>query len=199
MGFFFQEITGPGRSNGDLWVTDNAAYANSHRGPLRCFYKMWNCVTGTRNYSGRSHPRGNQPMNSVSQVDRVFRVAFPITFLIFNMVYWIVYWVWVVTNALFHLIIFILLLLIDLFIVQFIHSLLFSPPPLLVRWCTLNFTKITNENVQRNRGNMACGYNLKYIFFYLKYSMSKSILSISWGDISAHYIFNKSTRFIIEK
>ncbi|CAI9727246.1 gamma-aminobutyric acid receptor alpha-like [Octopus vulgaris] len=51
------EITGRGRSNGDLWVTDNAAYANSHRRPLRCFYKMWDCVTGTRNYSGRSHPR----------------------------------------------------------------------------------------------------------------------------------------------
>lgn len=88
------ELPSARRRNGDLWVTDTSVYITSRCCSWRWLSKLWVCVTGTRNYPGSRHPKSGEAMNSVSQVDKIFRIAFPLAFLVFNMVYWTIYWGW---------------------------------------------------------------------------------------------------------
>lgn len=57
-----------------------------------CCYMFWKCLIGSAAYrERRKRDRCYSSVNSVSQIDRVSRVVFPVSFLLFNVLYWVLY------------------------------------------------------------------------------------------------------------
>ena len=56
-----------------------------------CLSKFWNCLIGSSNYRTMKMMQSGGGMNSVSKIDTVARVLFPLTFLSFHIFYWISY------------------------------------------------------------------------------------------------------------
>ncbi|RUS78341.1 hypothetical protein EGW08_013892, partial [Elysia chlorotica] len=57
-----------------------------------CIRKMWSCLLSTRTRSFNKNVRNALGLNSVSKIDTMSRVLFPVAFLGLNIVYWILYW-----------------------------------------------------------------------------------------------------------
>lgn len=61
---------------------------------IRCLKMSWYCLTGTRNFHLHSTRHRHRRFNSVSQIDIVSRVLFPMAFLVLNVSYWVCYLYW---------------------------------------------------------------------------------------------------------
>ena len=57
-----------------------------------CCTKFYNCIKGSAEYRDmKMKSRRRDGVNSVSRIDTVSRVVFPIVFIAFNIFYWVVY------------------------------------------------------------------------------------------------------------
>ncbi|XP_059140166.1 gamma-aminobutyric acid receptor subunit alpha-6-like [Physella acuta] len=57
-----------------------------------CLMKMWRCIMSTRSHRFNKNVRNSLGLNSVSKIDKVARVMFPVVFCGLNIVYWMSYW-----------------------------------------------------------------------------------------------------------
>ncbi|KAK2148946.1 hypothetical protein LSH36_474g04060 [Paralvinella palmiformis] len=57
-----------------------------------CFYRFWKCLQGSSHYKKlmRRHSQ-RSGVNSVSKIDKMSRILFPLVFIMFNVIYWISY------------------------------------------------------------------------------------------------------------
>ena len=55
-----------------------------------CVTQLWHCVTGSVTYQLRRRSK-QTGINSVSKIDRVAKVLFPVSFVTFHVVYWMAY------------------------------------------------------------------------------------------------------------
>lgn len=53
--------------------------------------KCWRCFFGTRNIRPDHLVGSHFALNSVSQIDKISRIVFPVIFLLFNIFYWTIY------------------------------------------------------------------------------------------------------------
>ncbi|KAL5013033.1 hypothetical protein ScPMuIL_011584, partial [Solemya velum] len=58
---------------------------------LSCFRIFVNCIMGTKNYEFNRRTYKKVGLNSVSKIDRVSRILFPMAFVTFNIGYWALY------------------------------------------------------------------------------------------------------------
>jgi hypothetical protein len=57
-----------------------------------CCVKFWNCLLGSYSYRLKQRRQARfKNFNSVSKIDRISRIIFPILFLIFHILYWTLY------------------------------------------------------------------------------------------------------------
>lgn len=54
-------------------------------------FKCWNCFFGTKNVRDYRMSGPGIGLNSVSKIDKLSRIIFPVVFFAFNVLYWIVY------------------------------------------------------------------------------------------------------------
>ncbi|XP_023215415.1 gamma-aminobutyric acid receptor alpha-like [Centruroides sculpturatus] len=58
-----------------------------------CCYQFWNCILGSETYRAEmlSRVQGKDAINSVSKIDQISRILFPLSFVLLNIFYWLFY------------------------------------------------------------------------------------------------------------
>jgi hypothetical protein len=56
-----------------------------------CLLQFWNCVKGSASYKRHRQKTSPEGINSVSRIDSLSRVVFPVAFFTFHVFYWMAY------------------------------------------------------------------------------------------------------------
>ncbi|XP_074650714.1 gamma-aminobutyric acid receptor subunit alpha-2-like [Tubulanus polymorphus] len=56
-----------------------------------CFTRFFNCLTGSAKYRDMKMRNSKKGVNSVSKIDKLARLMFPLAFFLFNLFYWVLY------------------------------------------------------------------------------------------------------------
>ncbi|RWS14117.1 putative GABA-gated ion channel-like protein, partial [Dinothrombium tinctorium] len=72
-----------------------ATVCNALHSTMNCCYQFYNCFIGSEEYRNRMRSRrsrGRGFVNSVSTIDKVSRILFPLSFALLNLFYWMMYY-----------------------------------------------------------------------------------------------------------
>ena len=58
---------------------------------LPLLFRCWKCFFGTRNIRHNKHASSALGLNSVSRIDKLSRIIFPVVFFVLNIIYWTIY------------------------------------------------------------------------------------------------------------